>query len=393
MKNVDLNNVKIAFEYKSNAELNRTYLIYKIIQKPFWVDILTRITRFIFAYKLPFQFLIEHTVYKVFCAGKNRNEVAKTMNNLKKYGVNTVLDYVAEGDSSEALFELNMKTIISNIEFVHEQAKDAFIGVKLSGLEDVNFIKQIDTLQIGRQANFQDRFKIFVSRVDAICSKANSLKVKVYFDAEERSTQDVFDFVVDQMMAKYNKDQVFVYNTLQMYFKDRIKYLENLIIDAKRNNYMLGIKLVRGAYVEKEIEFSKQNKVECPVFTQKIETDQSFDHAADICLKEHQFVHTCLATHNQSSIELALELIYKYDINDHFRKVFFSQLFGMSDNLTFNLAANKFNASKYVPYGELEKAIPYLLRRAEENSAIEGQVSREFELLHREKIRRNSANP
>lgn len=388
-KNIDLNNTEIAFEYKSNSDLKNTLLIYKLIQKPALVNFLTKTAGLIIRYKLPLKFLLKNTVFKVFCAGQNRAEASKTMANLKMHGVNTVLDYVAEGDNSDDSFIKNLNTILANVQFVGDQSNDSFVGVKMSGLEDVDFLKELDPQKEITDPVSKKRFDVFLSRVDQICALADKMNVKVYFDAEEYNTQHVFDFVVESMMNKYNHGKVIVYNTLQMYLKDRIAYLKYAIEDAKKKNFLVGMKLVRGAYVEKEREYALKAGIESPVFNTKQETDDSFNNAVEICLKEHETVKTCLATHNQKSVELALELIEKYNITDHYHKVYFSQLFGMSDNLTFNLAKYNYNSSKYVPYGEVEKAIPYLLRRAEENSSIEGQVGREYELLRQEKSRRN----
>jgi proline dehydrogenase len=389
MKNIDLNNVQTAFVYKSDSELRKSLLIYKLIQKPFLVKYLSKTAGLILKYKLPLKFVLKNTVFELFCAGQNRDEASQTMAKLKMHGVNTVLDYVAEGDNSDESFKVNLNTILTNILFVSDQSTDAFVGVKLSGLEDVDFIKLVELNKGTFSDKIKQRMHVFIDRVDQICSLANEKNVKVYFDAEERSTQDVYDFIVESMMKKYNIERVIVYNTLQMYLKDRISYLQFAIEESKKQGYLLGMKLVRGAYVEKERDNAYQAGKISPVFDNKVDTDNSFNMAVDICLRENNSVNTCLATHNQQSVELALELIEKYAIKDHFYKVYFSQLFGMSDNLTFNLAKNHYNSSKYVPYGEVEKAIPYLLRRAEENSSIEGQVCREYELLRQEKSRRN----
>jgi proline dehydrogenase len=193
---------------------------------------------------------------------------------------------------------------------------------------------------------------------------------------------------VEKMMEEFNKQDVLIYNTFQMYRVDRLDYLETLIDRAKSKSYKIGLKLVRGAYYEKEKELAQNLGKVQPVYELKEETDQAYDSAVEICLKNHELVHTCIATHNKESVEKAIVLIQQLGMTDHYNKVYFSQLYGMSDNLTFNLAEANFNSSKYVPYGELEKAIPYLLRRAEENSSIEGQVGREYKLLLEEKSRR-----
>lgn len=388
-QNIDLNDTRTAFEYKSDKDLKRTLFIFKLIQKPAIVKVLTKMADLIISSRLPIQFLLKNTVFKVFCAGEDREEAGKTIENLKKFNVHTVLDYVAEGDNSEIGFKKNLETILTNIEFVADKKEgNSFVGVKLSGLEDVSYLEQLVLNRTDHPDESTDRMLVFIERVDGICALAVKLNVKVYFDAEERSTQDVFDFVVEKMMRKYNKERVIVYNTLQMYLNDRIEYLEYLLEDSITNNYLLGVKLVRGAYVEKERRKAEILGIPSPVYNSKEETDQAYDRAVEICLTNHLRICTCLATHNQLSVEKAVHLIKEIPVVDHYNKVFFSQLFGMSDNLTFNLAKAKFNSSKYVPYGEVKKAIPYLLRRAEENTSIEGQAGREYDLLLQEKSRR-----
>lgn len=385
---IDLNNVQVAFKYKSDNDLKKAIFIFKLLQKPLIVKSLTKLTNLVLKYKLPFKYFIRKTVFEIFCAGENRKKARITMSHLKQHHVHTVLDYVAEGDKSAIGFERNLETILENIRFVSQENKECFVGVKLSGLEDVDFVETVKLESIGKDSDSQKRMEDFINKVDEICRLALDKDVKVYFDAEERRTQDVYDFIVEKMMEKYNVETIIIYNTLQMYMKDRISYLKHIIANAKETNTKLGVKLVRGAYVEKERELALKNGIESPVFESKKETDLAYDQAVNICLKEHELIHTCLATHNQMSVEKAIAIIQELKIENHYNKVYFSQLYGMSDNLTFNLAAGKFNASKYVPYGEVEKAIPYLLRRAEENSSIEGQVSREFELLKEEKRRR-----
>lgn len=385
---INLNNTEKAFAYKSDAALKNTIFIFGLLQKPFLVKMLMKIADWIITFKLPLKFIMRKTVFRVFCAGENRSEAAKTIQHIKKYNVNTVLDYVAEGDNSEASFENNLQTILDNIQFVSKNAADATVGVKLSGLEDVAFLKQFKTIDEGNSDIAILRLAKFTERVEKICQLGSDLHVKIYIDAEEYSTQFIFDNVVGLMMEKFNKKEVIVYNTLQMYLTDRLDYLNKAISDARAKGYLLGMKLVRGAYVEKEREYAKRDGVPSPVFDTKEGTDRSYDAALEICLRENSLINTCLATHNQASVELALQLIEGFKIENHHQKIFFSQLYGMSDNLTFNLAASNYNSSKYVPYGEVEKAIPYLMRRAEENSSIEGQVGREYELLLLEKNRR-----
>ncbi|HRP52214.1 MAG TPA: proline dehydrogenase family protein [Fluviicola sp.] len=391
MNKLDLNNTEIAFRYKSDKSLKNARFIFGLLQKPFLVKTLTKLATWVLKYKLPFKFAIKNTVFKVFCAGQNRNEAAKTIQALKNHDVNTVLDYVAEGDNSVESFENNLKTILENIHFMKVNAEKPVIGVKLSGLEDVQFLEKFSSVIGVTNPSDQARLSQFIERVDKICQLAHEKNVTVYIDAEEWSTQAIFDDVVERMMEKYNTKGALIFNTLQMYLKDRVAYLEKAIKIGREKSFFIGMKLVRGAYVEKEREYAKIKGIESPVFDTKEGTDNSYNQAVEICLKNHDLVYTCLATHNQQSVELAVELIEQLPIKDHAQKVSFSQLYGMSDNLTFNLAESKYTSSKYVPYGEVEKAIPYLLRRSEENSSIEGQVGREFELLTQEHQRRKNS--
>ncbi len=222
------------------------------------------------------------------------------------------------------------------------------------------------------------RFNKLLERINLICFTAKNKKVTVYIDAEDRCMQDIIDSVTEQMMEKYNKESAVVFNTLQMYLKDRLTYLDNLIISAKHKHYTPGIKLVRGAYVEKEREAAVKENRESPVFESKEETDQSYNIAVDICLSHHKDVATCIASHNYFSTLFALDCIKKYNVTDIKHRVTFSQLYGMCDGITFNLAANGYTTSKYLPYGEVKKAIPYLIRRSEENTAINGQIDDEL---------------
>jgi proline dehydrogenase len=384
---MDLNNLQDAFEYKSDAELKRSVFVYKLFNKPWLALCLKKSAIFILKYNLPFKGMIKKTVFAEFCAGEDKKEAGQTISRLKKYNVNTVLDYVAEGDNDANSFQTNFNTICENILFV-SQEKDAFLGVKLSGLEDVEFLQQWNDKEKRNVFVKSERFAYFKERAEHIARLGSLRQVKIYFDAEEKSTQDLFDALLREFMQKYNQDSTYVFNTAQMYLVDRVEFLKNEIELARKLKYSIGMKLVRGAYVEKERELARKNGEQSPVFMDKIGTDNSFDEGVRICLENSDIVTVCIATHNAISIVKAIALIEKLGIENHYNKVYFSQLYGMSDNLTFNLAKNKFNASKYVPYGEVEKAIPYLIRRAEENTSMEGEMGRELKLILDEIYRR-----
>lgn len=386
--NFNIKNLEIAFNYKNNLQLRRTYYVFKMLQLPKLVTLFTSISKGIIKYNLPFKYFIKQTVFKVFCAGETIEDAFKTINKLKKYNVKSVLDYVSEGEKNEKSFILNTNIITSNIVKIGKETPGNYISVKLSGLEDPNFFKKINNSIFSKTRNENQRFEILISRLDLICNTAYENNVIIYIDAEDRYMQDVFDDITEHMMEKYNKKSAVIFNTVQMYLKDRLEYIDYLICDGKEKKYIPGIKLVRGAYVEKErIAAIIENK-KSPVYDTKTETDNAFNLAIEKCLSQFKDVDTCIATHNEKSTLLAIDCIKKYSITNSERKVRFSQLYGMSDHLTFNLAKNGYSTSKYLPYGKVKKAIPYLIRRSEENTSINGQISEEVMRLKIELNRR-----
>jgi proline dehydrogenase len=386
--NIDLEDLETAYSYKSNKELKFTYFIFNILQSQKLVKLLIAFTKAILKYNLPFKFLIRKTVFNVFCAGENINNAFLKIKYLEKFKVKSVLDYVSEGENNDESFDNNTKIIVSNIIRLGKECPGNYISVKISGLENPKFLTYCNGMEFVNDLIISPRFDRLINRIDLICKTAHDSKVILFIDAEDRCMQDLFDKISEMMMEKYNKDFAIVFNTLQMYLKDRITYLGTLIEAAERKNYVPGIKLVRGAYVEKEKEKAiKEGKIS-PVFDTKKETDDSFNQAVEICLREFKKVDSCIATHNNDSTMHAINCIHKYNITNHYSKVRFSQLYGMSDNLTFNLSINGYNSSKYLPYGEVKKAIPYLIRRSEEKSSIDGQIIDEVIRLKKEIERR-----
>lgn len=383
-----LNNTLNAYRYKSSKELRSTYFIFRMLKNPLLVRLLSEAAGGILKYNIPLKSLIKNTVFKIFCSGENINEAFGTVKKLEKYKVKSVLDYVAEAEKSETIFSDNASVIISNILRMGKEAPGNSVSVKFTSLEDMEFFRVQNQLLISHKPLGNERYSRLLHRLDEICNAAAQSGVTVYFDAEDRFMQDIFDKMVELMMEKYNKEEAVVYNTLQMYLTDRLYYLRHLLEDSANKNYYPGVKLVRGAYAEKERDAAVAERRESPVYATKEMTDKAFDTAVELCLREHHRVYTCIASHNEKSTELALDLINRYHITDHFKKVKFSQLFGMRDNLTFNLGEMGYNASKYLPYGEVKKAIPYLIRRAEENSSIGPQLIEELTRLENEINRR-----
>jgi proline dehydrogenase len=387
---INIEDLKTAFSYKSNNELRHSYFIFKVLQYPKLLKLLTAITNGVIKYNLPFQFLIKKTVFKIFCAGENIEETFALIKKLEKYHVKSVLDYVSEGEKTEAVFTENTRIIAANIVKLGKENPGNYISVKISGLEDIAFIEKVNGKVFPTDPALAPRFDKLLARLDLICKTASDSKVVVFFDAEDRFMQDIFDAMIEHLMERYNKESAIVFNTLQMYLKDRLDYIDYLVKEAQEKKYISGIKLVRGAYVEKERETAYKLNIPSPVYDTKDQTDAAYDAAVDKCLRNYAYVDTCVATHNEKSTLNAIACIAKYNVPDYYNKVRFSQLYGMSDNITFNLSANGYNASKYLPYGEVKKAIPYLIRRSEENSSMNGQVSRELIQLQAELNRRAS---
>lgn len=387
---VNLEDLKTAFRYKNTNDLKLTYLIFKTLQKPTLLKLLKACANGIVKFNLPFKAVIKKTIFKLFIAGETVDEAFGLIKTLDTYHVKSVLDYVSEGEKIESAFENNTNIIISNIIRLGKECPNNYVSVKITGLEDPDFLTKCNARKFPEAADLKPRFDKLYARIDLICSTAKQSNVIVYIDAEDRCMQDIIDLIVEHMMEKYNKESVIVFNTLQMYLKDRVSYLENQITIAKQKQYIPGIKLVRGAYVEKEREAALKENRESPVFDTKEGTDQSFNKAVEICLSNSAYVSTCIASHNYKSTQLAIDYIRTHDIKDVQSKVRFSQLFGMCDGITFNLAANGFSVSKYLPYGEVKKAIPYLIRRSEENTSINGQINDELRRLNTEISRRKS---
>lgn len=384
----NLSNTLIAYSYKKDKELRFTYYVFRMLRNPLLVKLLSEFANGILKYNIPLKSLIKNTVFKIFCSGENISEAFTTIKRLEKHKVRSVLDYVAEGEKTDEVFIANADVILANIRKLGKEAPGNAVSIKFTSLEDMNFFRQLNIALINGENINNERYKKFLDRIDNICLYAAKSEVLIYFDAEDRFMQDIFDRVVELMMEKYNKKQAVIYNTLQMYLTDRLPYLQHLMKDSADKNYYPGIKLVRGAYAEKERETALIENKTSPVYATKNQTDLAFNEAIEMCLKNHARVYTCVASHNETSTQLALDLIDRYNITDHYQKVKFSQLYGMRDNLTFNLGAMGFNASKYLPYGEVKKAIPYLIRRAEENSSIGPQLVEELARLENEIRRR-----
>ncbi|MBK0402400.1 proline dehydrogenase family protein [Adhaeribacter sp. BT258] len=384
----DFNNLTNAFAHKSDHELRLAYWLFRVVNNPALMKLSTTAAKWSLAMGLPVKSLLKGTIYRHFCGGETVNDALPVIDKLHNYQVSTVLDYAAEAEVTEAGFEHVKNQILNNISLAKNTPGIGYISVKMTGLGSPEIFEKVTA---GKKLNEAEDFSLEKTfyRLHEICKRASEAGISVYIDAEESWIQKPIDDMAEKMMRMYNQERTVVYNTLQMYRTDRLAYLKDFIHRMEDRPGLLGIKLVRGAYWEKERERAAQKGQPSPVFDTKEGTDKSFDDAILLCLRHLPKVHLCIATHNQKSTELLVSEITKSNIRFHHKVLHFSQLYGMSDNLTFALAKAGFSASKYLPYGEVKKAMPYLMRRAEENTAIAGQMSRELNLLEAEMKRRN----
>ena len=382
-------NLKVAFQDKSDLDLNRSYFLFLAISKPIISKILISFLKIAMSFRLPVSSIIEATVYKHFCGGIDNNKSQKTIDNLWKSKIGTILDYSAEGKETENDYNLVMHQVLESINKAKDTNKIPFTVFKPTGLTKFALLEKM-SLNSTLSSNEKKEKKLFISRIETICKKASENKVPVFIDAEESWIQDPVDQIAFEMMLKFNKNKAYIFNTIQLYRTDRYKYLKQLIKAGKNKGIYIGVKLVRGAYHEQEIQRALEKNLTCPVHTLKENTDKDYDDALELCMKNINLVSVCAGTHNEKSSKKLISLIKNYNIRKDDDRIFFSQLLGMSDNISYNTSKAGFNVAKYVPYGPVKDVIPYLIRRAEENKSIAGQMGRELQNIVTEKKRRKS---
>mgnify|MGYP001160913652 FL=1 len=384
---VDFKNNIHAFEDKSNTDLFRAWILFKTISNPIISKILTKLLQIALLFRLPITFLIKISIFKHFCGGENIEECKKTIDKLWDSRIGSILDYSAEGKESENDFKRVYDQGMKILDASKRNEKIPFIVFKLTGLIQFKILYKINKNQTLNNYE-QKTYDSFINRINLICEQAEIINTPVFIDAEESWIQGAIDRIVLGLMKKYNQKKVLVYNTLQMYRNDRLMHLNNIIDTARREKFKLGLKLVRGAYHEKEIKRAKEKGYKIPVHLKKVETDKDFNKSLEICLNNIDIISICSGTHNIKSSENLISLMKKKGLENNDKRIFSSQLLGMSDNISYNLAKEGYNVSKYVPYGPVREVIPYLIRRAEENRSIAGQMGRELQNIITEKNRR-----
>ncbi|MBI2272053.1 MAG: proline dehydrogenase family protein [Bacteroidetes bacterium] len=384
---VSFDNTERAFITKDTRELKRSLWLFKLMGSPLLVKLFSSLTLFAIKVGLPVRLPIKATIFKQFCGGESIEESKDVVKKLSQSHIGSILDYSVEGKESEEDFESTKNEILRIITLAKDNPAIPYTSVKLTGIARFGLLEKLN----GRKKlskEEEEEFQRLKKRLIEISSYAARSDVPVYFDAEESWIQDTIDMLTEEMMEMNNGKSAIVLTTLQMYRWDRIAYLQKLIEKAKSNKFSIGIKLVRGAYMEKENLRATKMGYKSPIQPSKEKTDSDFDKAVDICLENIDIITLCAGTHNEAS---AIHLIKKMAelnlANDH-PHVYFSQLYGMSDHITYNLAESGYNVTKYLPYGPVKSVIPYLIRRAAENTAIAGQMSRELRLIIEEKNRR-----
>lgn len=384
---MDLHNTAKAFASIDDKDLGKSVFLFKLMSNVWTVKLLTGLTNLALKLKLPVDGIIKSTIYRQFCGGESLQESSAVVNKLKNSNIKSILDYSVEAKEKEEDFEQTKNEIVKIIRLAKDNDAIPFTCLKVTGIASHDILEKLN-LKVPLSGPDQVKASALMNRLEEISSEAHKNDVPIYIDAEESWIQGAIDELTEEMMKKYNKRKAIVLTTLQMYRHDRIEYLNRLIADALLYKYQLGVKLVRGAYWEKENEWARNMGIRSAVHQDKTSTDNDYNKAVKICLEHLQLVTLCAGTHNEESTMYLVHLMNKNSIPNNHPHVYFSQLYGMSDHISYNLAREDYNVVKYLPYGPVKSVIPYLIRRAEENTAIAGQMGRELYLLSQEKKRR-----
>lgn len=378
-----------AFSDKSNHDLQKKYQMFRLINSPSLTNIGSKLTELAFRFRLPVRGMVKQTIFSQFCGGETIEECQATVNQLGKANIGTILDYSVEGKSEDAVFDATKNEIYRTVTRAREDENIPFAVFKVTGLADFALLEKVSS---GRELLKQEatEWAAAKKRVEEICEYAHRIEQPVFIDAEETWIQDAIDALARKMMEKYNREKPIIYNTIQLYRHDRLEFLKKSYAEAVENNYFLAVKLVRGAYMEKERARAEALSYPSPIQPNQAATDLDYNQALEFCIEHIDRIALVAGTHNEASIQLLTGLMREKGIPANHLHVNYSQLYGMSDNLSYVLAKNRFNVSKYVPYGPVPDTIPYLIRRAQENTSVAGQVSRELDLISRELKRRQS---
>jgi proline dehydrogenase len=386
-KSLNFDDTEIAFRNKSNAELNAAYWLFKLISSNFLTKVGPPVTNFLLNIGLPVKGLIKATIFKHFCGGETIAECEHTIQQLASGKVGTILDYSVEGEDEEAVFDFTCEEIIRTIERAAGDQRIPITVFKVTGIGRFGLLEKLDAKEELNEAEAAE-FQKVKQRCEKICRMAFDSNVPVMIDAEETWIQDTIDELAMDMMRLFNRERIVVYNTYQMYRHDKLADMKADHLIAKASGFILGVKMVRGAYMEKERKRAEEMGYPSPIQPDKAASDRDYDASLHYCMDHIGEIAFVCGTHNEESCRLLAALLDQHQIPHNHPHVYFAQLLGMSDNLSFNLSDAGYNVAKYVPYGPIKAVMPYLFRRAQENTSIAGQTSRELGLIMKEKQRR-----
>ena len=381
------NNTEISFRGRSNADINRAFWLFKLISNNFLTKVGPPITEFALKIGLPIKWLIKATIFKHFCGGETIEDCEGAISFLDQRKVGSVLDYSIEGAEHEEVFENTCQEIIKTIKRANNDTRISLSVFKVTGIGRFTLLEKVNAKKALTPVEVKE-FTDLKNRVNSICKSAFDADVPVMIDAEETWIQDAIDELALDMMRKYNREKLIIYSTYQLYRNDKLESLKADFLQASTEEFILGAKLVRGAYMEKERKRAHELNYASPINLSKADTDRDYDSAVRFCLENVEQLGFVAGTHNEDSCSLLVDLMVEKGIKHQNSHVFFSQLLGMSDNLSFNLADAGYNVAKYVPYGPVKEVLPYLFRRAQENTSISGMMGRELSLIIAERKRR-----
>ncbi|MFW5757565.1 MAG: proline dehydrogenase family protein [Bacteroidota bacterium] len=378
---------RIAFIDKSDAHLKKSYWLFFMVKSNAFVKTGAWMIKVLQKTGISLRWILKPTIFDHFCGGETLQECRSSIQKFQENKIKVVLDYAAEGIESEEQFDSTKNKIIETIQLSKSEKGIAFAVFKFSGIARASLLEKVNSQEFLTETESEEWDRVF-KRANDICTEAFNHNLPVMIDAEETWIQGAIDEMTEKLMQMYNKQDAIVYNTLQMYRTDRLFYLKEQTKKAKINGYKPAFKLVRGAYMEKERKRAQKYNYASPLYPDKKGTDNAFDNAMIFCLENADQISVCIGTHNETSCEKAIKKMNEFLIPPDSPGVFFSQLTGMSDHISYNLAYHGYNVAKYLPYGPLKLAIPYLIRRAQENTSVSGQTGREINLLRKEMKRR-----
>ena len=382
------NDTKIAFAEKSTAQLEKAKWMFTAIKYPSLTNVGINVLNFTIKNNFPLVTdLVKTTLFEQFCGGETREQSMKVVDKMFKHHVGSIFDYAIEGKEEEAVFDIICEEIKENIKFAIGNPAIPFVVFKPTGFGRLDLYADVSA---GKEltSSEKEEWQRVRNRYEEVCKMAYDNKVILMIDAEESWMQDAVDHLVNEMMEKYNQEKAYIWNTIQMYRTGRLEYMAQDLERAKSKNYFLGYKFVRGAYMEKERERAAEKNYPDPIQPTKEATDDNYNAAVDFVLENLDRVAAFFGTHNEKSTELAIDKMKTLGLAHDDERLHFGQLYGMSDNITYWLGENKYNACKYLPYGPVKDVVPYLTRRAQENTSVAGQTGRELSLIQKELERR-----